>query len=89
MKNVEITDTASNVTVRVKSLFDSGCTGSCISQRLVDEKGLTTHKYEYPIKAYNTDGTENSNGKITEYVQVRMAIDNHMEIIPLAVTNLG
>ncbi len=42
LKDIKITDTASNVTIRVKSLFDSGCTGSCISQQLVDKKGLTT-----------------------------------------------
>ncbi len=42
-----------------------------------------------PIPVYNADGTCNTSGDITEYVELRMMIRGHVECINLAVTNLG
>ncbi len=38
---------------------------------------------------YNTDGTQNTGGDITDYVELRMMIGGHVECIDLTVTNLG
>jgi hypothetical protein len=42
-----------------------------------------------PIPIYNTDGTLNIDGSITEYVEMRMIIQDHIERIRLAVSNIG
>ena len=47
------------------------------------------HKWEHLISAYNTDRTENNNGKITHYAEMKIIIDGHSEIRKFAVTNLG
>ena len=72
-----------------KSFLDSGCTGSCISQRFAEEKESSLHKWEHPISAYNTDRTENNNRKITHYAEMKMIINGHPKIRKFAVTNLG
>ena len=41
------------------------------------------------MRAYNTDGTLNDAGAITEFVQVQLTVDNYKELINLVVTNLG
>ena len=60
-----------------------------ISQWLAEEKKLSLHKWEHPISVYNIDGTENSNGKITHYAEMKMIVDGHSEIRKFAITNLG
>jgi hypothetical protein len=42
-----------------------------------------------PIPIYNADGTLNKEGTIKEYVEIRMIIQDHVERIQFAVTNLG
>lgn len=48
-----------------------------------------TKKLPRPIPVYNADNTLNTDGPISEYVELRMQIKDHNEIIQLAVTNLG
>ena len=76
-------------TFKVKALLDSACTGSCIHQAFVDKKGIIVKQFDYPIAVYNTDGTENTNGKIMSYVDLDMIIDGHKETRRFAVTNLN
>ena len=73
----------------VTGLIDSGCTGSCIDIGLVQRHNIPTKKLMVPQPVYNADGTLNSLGKITDYVNVRMTILDHSEMIQLAVTKLG
>ncbi len=54
-----------------KALIDSGCTGSAINQAYIIEHGLDTRKALIPIPVYNTDGTRNQGGDITEFVELR------------------
>ena len=86
---IELQDLEKGTTYQTQALLDSGCTGSCISQQFAEEKKLSLHKWEHLISAYNTDGTENNNGKITHYAKMKMIIDRHSEIQKFAVTNLG
>lgn len=73
----------------VTVLVDSGCTGSSIDRGFVAEKGLATHRLPRSIPVYNADGTQNSAGRIEEFVTVELRIQDHSEQIALAVTNLG
>ena len=41
------------------------------------------------MPVYNANGTLNEAGAIEGFVKVRMVLDNHAEVIELAVTNLG
>ena len=78
-----------NLQIQSQGLIDSGCTGSCINERLVKTHQLTTRKTPLAIPVYNADGTLNKAGAIKEYISMRMIIHNHIERIDLAVTNLG
>ncbi|SJL07261.1 uncharacterized protein ARMOST_10604 [Armillaria ostoyae] len=72
-----------------KALVDSGCTSSAINRTFVRKHQLDTVKTAVPIVVYNADGTRNQAGDITEYVEMRMTIGNHVERIDFAVTDLG
>ena len=74
---------------RVISLVDSGRTKSCIDAGLVERFKVPKKKLRIPMPVYNADGTLNQLGKITEYVEVRMTVGDHLEKIQLAVTKLG
>ena len=86
---IELQDLEKGTMYQTQALLDSGCTGSCISQWFVEEKKLSLHKWKHPISAYNTDGTENNNGKIMHYTELRMIVDRHSKIQKFTVTNLG
>jgi Retroviral aspartyl protease len=75
--------------LRVIALLDSGCTGSCIDKEFVRKNNIQTKKVPLPIPVYNADGSLNEGGPITEFVEVRMVIQDHTERIHLAVSNLG
>jgi len=72
-----------------KALIDSGYSSSCISQKFIQENHLKTCKLSLPITCYNTDGSTNKNGSITETIEMYMAIGDHEELIQLSVTNIG
>jgi len=74
---------------RLKALLDSGCTGSCIDKEFVKKNDIRTKKVPRPIPVYNADGMLNEGGPITEFVEMRMVIQDHVERIQLAVANLG
>ncbi len=72
-----------------KGLLNSGCTSSAINKCFVHKHRLETRKTAVPIPVYNTDGTRNAGGDITEFAELRMTIGGHTERIDLAITNLG
>ncbi len=76
-------------TLTTKGLLDSGCTSSAINRDFVEKHQLDTCKTLVPIPVYNTDGTHNADGDITEFVELRMTIGGHAECIGLTVMNLG
>jgi hypothetical protein len=73
----------------IKALLDSGCTGSCISRDFVKNNQIPTKRTPRPIPIYNADGSLNKDGSITEYVKMRMIVQDHIERIRLAVSNIG
>jgi RNase H-like domain found in reverse transcriptase/Reverse transcriptase (RNA-dependent DNA polymerase)/Integrase zinc binding domain/Chromo (CHRromatin Organisation MOdifier) domain len=70
-------------------LIDSGCEGSCIDSRFVQEHGLNTTKLPRAIRVFNADGQENLDGPISEMVSLKVTLGNHTERLDLGVTNLG
>jgi transposase InsO family protein len=73
----------------VIALLDSGCTGSCIDKEFVRKNNIQTRKVPLPIPVYNADGSLNEGGPITEFVEMRMVIQDHTERIQFAVSSLG
>ncbi|EGN95261.1 hypothetical protein SERLA73DRAFT_35160, partial [Serpula lacrymans var. lacrymans S7.3] len=84
-----LTNLASHQSTTIEALLDSGCAGSCIDNKFVEEQGL--QRIPRPIPVYNADGTLNrdGNGSIKEFVELLVEINNHAERLQLAVTNLG
>ena len=72
-----------------KALPDSESTGSCMSKWFVEKHELPTRKLAWPIPIYNADGTLNKGGTIKEYVKIRMIIQDHVERIQFAISDLG
>jgi hypothetical protein len=64
---------------RLRALLDSGCTGLCIDKEFVKRNNIQTRKIPRPIPVYNADGTLNEGGPITDYVEMRMVIQDHVE----------
>jgi len=71
------------------ALLDSGCTGLTIHHRFVKEHNLPTRRLPRPIPVYNADGTLNANGAITEMCKLNMTIQDHVEEINFAVSDIG
>ncbi|SJL05427.1 uncharacterized protein ARMOST_08794 [Armillaria ostoyae] len=86
---VQLTTVTGQKNFTTKALVDSGCTSSAINRAFVRKHQLDTVKTAVPIVVYNADGTRNQAGDITEYVEMRMTIGNHVERIDFAVTDLG
>ena len=78
-----------DIQIQAKVLIDSGCTGSSIDQDFVRRNKINTKKVARLISIYNTDGTMNAGGPISEFVKLKIKIQDHIERMEFAVTNLG
>ena len=72
-----------------EALLDSGSTGSCIHRDYVRRHGLEMRAFDVPIDVYNADGSVNSGGRITHFVQLLVQIGDHRERMTFLVTDLG
>jgi Retroviral aspartyl protease len=75
----------------IKALIDSGCTYSTIDSDFMEQHGLTTVKLDTPRVVKNTDGTDNTSGRVTDLLECIMEVtgQDHQEYIDLAITKLG
>ena len=71
------------------TLLNCGCTGSTIHTRFVKQHNLPTRKLPRPIPVYNADGTLNRNGVIRETTTLRMIVQDHVEEIMFAISDVG
>ena len=71
------------------ALVDSGCEGSCIDIKYVQEHNIPTRHLPRPIPVFNTNGQSNQDGPIEEMVPLTLTINDHTKWIDLGVTNLG
>ena len=65
------------------ALIDLGCTNSYINQIFMEKKKINTQKYKNPILCYNTNSSQNKAKTITEFVEVKLNIGDHLEQIHL------
>ena len=63
------------------ALIDLGCTNSYINQIFM--KKINTQKYKNSILCYNADSSQNKAKTITEFVEVKLNIGDHLEQIHL------
>src|SRR6266849_3464162 len=75
--------------INVAALLDSGCDGLSIDHFFVLRNKILTRQVQNPMKVTNADGTENRHGMIKEYVILRVQIDEHVEELEFAVTQLN
>ncbi len=74
--------------ISTSALVDSGCTSIAINQEFIEKHNIPTHATAAPITIYNANGTKNSSGKITVFVELHTTIRDHTEQIDLTVTDL-
>ena len=86
---LQITTLDTQAVHTVTALLDTGCMGSSIDSGFVKKYGINTHKLFAPIPVYNADGSHNSGGPITDYVELHVKVQDHMERLMFAVTDLG
>ena len=73
--------------VETTALIDSGAGGQFIDQNFA--KNFEVKKLEKPLKAYNVDGTENKQGTIKNYVDLKFKIGTKTFTEQFMVTGLG
>ena len=73
--------------VETTALIDSRAGGQFIDQNFA--KNFKVKKLEKPLKAYNVDGTENKQGTIKNYMDLKFKIRTKMFTEQLMVTGLG
>jgi hypothetical protein len=61
------------------TLVDSGCEGSCIDIKYIQEHNIPTRHLPCPIPIFNTDGQSNQDGLIEEMVLLTLTINDHTE----------
>jgi len=77
--------------VTTVALIDSGTTTLFISKQIVQDMNLTTHRFDEPIPLLNIDGTTNTAGRITHYVQLELllpGVGGHKSKTMFAVTEI-
>jgi len=73
----------------INTLLDSGCTNSCIDKNFIKNNRINVIKLPIPVLVYNTDGTPNAAGAVTEIVRLHTKIRSHIEIVELSIVELG
>ena len=86
---LQITTLDTQRPLSVTALLDTGCTGSSINANFVKKNGINTRKLYAPIPVYNADGSHNTGGPITDYVELHVKVQDHAERMMFAVTDLG
>ena len=75
--------------VETLALLDSGAGGIFIDRDYQQQLDLPTHPLKNPITVHNVDGTRNKKGFITDYVKLRLKINDRTGPVIAHVTGLG
>ena len=86
---VILTTIDNSQSLKTTTLLDSDCTRSTINIHFVKQHNLPTQQLPRLIHVYNADGTLNSNGAITETCKLCMTIQDHIEEVNFAVSDIG
>ena len=69
-------------------LINSECTKSCIDSGFVKNNKIKTYPFKNPFSVFNVNGTSNNGGLLKDYVELKLSVKEHLEIICLTVTTL-
>lgn len=75
--------------VKEAALLDSRAQDQFIDETLATKLKLEKQKLNQEITVQNADGTENKNGKVTEYTWVRVTIGGHTHDIQFLITHIS
>ena len=70
-------------------MLNSGAGGIFIDRNYQQELGLPTRSLKDPIIVHNVDGTRNKKGVITDYVRIRLNVNDRSRTVIAHVTGLG
>jgi hypothetical protein len=73
--------------IQSKALLDSGAFTSFINYKFIQEHKLRTYKLDHEIQAYNANSSLNK--KITDYIKLKVIIENHVSEQVFLVANIG
>ena len=69
-------------------LIDSECTRSCIDSGFVKNNRIKTYPFKNLFSVFNANSTSNDRGLLKDYVELKLSVKEHLEIICLTVTTL-
>ena len=70
-------------------LIDSGASGNFIDPKVVENLKIPLILTEKPVIVRNVDGTENSKGRITHFVELKFSVAGRLCTLEFLVTGLG
>ena len=85
---VEIESTDNQWKYGVHALVDSGATGLFINCEYIKSNQIPTTKLPQPVPVFNVDGTANTEGSISEVVELLLRYNGHLERALFCVTGL-
>jgi hypothetical protein len=80
--------TKTSTKVKTMTMIDSGCTHTCIREKVVKERNIPTWKLANSMTARNVDGTVTGNKQIMDFVELKMEVNGHKEDLEAVVTHL-
>ena len=86
---LSITCAEENQTIETLGLIDSGAGGKFIDQNFARQHKFKIQPLDKPIVVQNVDGTENKQGKITHFINLKLNVYQKTMRIQLMVTGLG
>ena len=87
--NIPFAFSTAHAKAEEKALLDSGATENFIDKETWKRMGVGQRPLIKPIKVYNVDGTENSQGEMTHYCRLRICYNGKEDLQNFYITNLG
>jgi hypothetical protein len=87
--NIPFSFTTAHAKAEEKALLDSGAMENFIDKETWKRKGVGKRPLVKPIKVYNVDGTENSQGDMTHFCRLRIMYNSTEDLQNFYITNLG
>jgi len=87
--NIELEKIDTHEGITVKALLDNGVTGMFMDRKMAARHGFKLQKLDRPVAVRNVDGTNNSAGAITHWVEVNVYYKGHVERMKMDVCDLG
>jgi hypothetical protein len=74
--------------IKTTAMIDSGCTHTCIGEKMVKKENIPTRKLVKSMTARNVDESVTGNKQITDFVEVEMEVNGHKEDLEAVVMPL-